>query len=164
MWLPSCDDPETNILKMVFEWLCDEDHGPWLIVLDNADDMETFFSPVSQKSRGKSLTPLANFLPRCPTGSMIITTRYKRVGDRLADRAKVIMVLSIGHQEADDLLCFTVSLQSGADESKSNELLDALGYLPLAITQAAAFINEIAITVGEYLGAFHIDDLELQDL
>jgi hypothetical protein len=74
------------------------------------------------------------------------------------------MVLSIGHQEADDLLRFTVSLQSGADESKSNELLDAVGYLPLAITQAAAFINENAITVGEYLGAFHIDDLELQDL
>jgi hypothetical protein len=74
------------------------------------------------------------------------------------------MVLSIDHQEADDLLRFTVSLQSGADESESNELLDALGYLPLAITQAAAFINETAITVGVYLGAFHIDDLELQDL
>jgi aspartokinase len=80
---------------------------------------------------------------------------------QLAARAKVIMVLSMGHQETDDLFHFTLSLQSSSDESKSKELLDALGYLPLAITQAAAFINETAITVGEYLGAFHIDDLEL---
>ena len=49
----------------------------------------------------------------------------------------------------------------GADESKSNVLLDDLGYLPLAITQAGAFLNENAIAVGGHLGTFHIDDLEL---
>lgn len=49
----------------------------------------------------------------------------------------------------------------GADESKSNVLLDDLGYLLLAITQAGAFLNENAIAVGGHLGTFHIDDLEL---
>jgi tetratricopeptide (TPR) repeat protein len=126
--------------------------------------METFFSPVPTESRVESSTPLANSLPRSPNGSMIITTRDKRVGDRLADRAKAIMILPMGHQEADDLLRLTVSLQDGSNESESKELLDALGYLPLAITQAAAFINENSITVRDYLEAFNADDTELQYL
>ena len=46
---------------------------------------------------------------------------------------------------------------------KCTVLLDDLGYLPLAITQAGAFLNENAIAVGGHLGTFHIDDLELQD-
>ena len=62
-------------------------------MLDNADDMETLLNPMSKELRGKSSTPLANFFPRCPNGSMIITTRDKRVGNRLADRAKVIIIV-----------------------------------------------------------------------
>jgi hypothetical protein len=68
------------------------------------------------------------------------------------------------NQEVDNLLRLTVSFQSGLDEVESEELLEALGYLPLAITQAAAFINENAIMVAEYLEAFHSDDSELQEL
>jgi len=164
--LPSCDDPETDIFEIVFEWLCDEDHGPWLLVLDNADDIETFSSPMSNASlvKGRSPTPLVKFLPRSPNGFMIITTRDKRIGDRLADRTKTITVPPMTKQEADNLLKLTVSLQSGSDEVESKELLEALGYLPLAITQAAAFINENAMTVAEYLEVFHSDDLELQEL
>ncbi|RDL35854.1 uncharacterized protein BP5553_06466 [Venustampulla echinocandica] len=164
--LADCDNPETNIFEMVFEWLCDEDHGPWLLVVDNADDIETFFGPTSDTSqvRGKSAIPLAKFLPRSPDGSMIITTRDKRIGDRLADRAKTIMVLPMVNREADNLLRLTVPIQSGSEESESKELLDALGYLPLAITQAAAFINENTMTVVEYLEAFYSSNSELQEL
>jgi tetratricopeptide (TPR) repeat protein len=164
--LPGCDDPETDIFEIVFEWLCDEDHRPWLLVLDNADDIETFSSPMSNASlvKGRSLTPLVKFLPRSPEGSMIITTRDKRIGDRLADRAGTITVPPMTNQEADNLLQLTVSLQSGLDEVESKELLEVLGYLPLAITQAAAFINENAITVAEYLELFHSSDSELQEL
>jgi tetratricopeptide (TPR) repeat protein len=164
--LPGCDDPETDIFEMVCAWLCDEDHGPWLLVLDSADDIETFFSPTSDASlvRCGPSTPLTKFLPRSPDGSMMVTTRDKRIGERLADRAKTIMVLPMANQEADDLLRLTVPLQSGSDEGESNELLDALGYLPLAITQAAAFINENNITVAECLEAFHANDSELLEL
>jgi hypothetical protein len=114
--------------------------------------------------KGRSPTPLVKFLPRSPNGSIIITTRDKRVGDRLAERAKTITVPPMTKREADDLLQLTVSLQSGFDEVESKELLEALGYLSLAITQAAAFINENAITVAEYLDVFYSDDSELQEL
>ena len=151
--LPGCDDS-------------DKDHGPWLLVLDNADDIETFSNPISDASqvRGSSSTPLTAFLPRSQDGSMIITTRDKRIGGRLADRAKAIMVLPMADREADNLLRLTVPIQSGSEEGESKVLLDTLGYLPLAITQAAAFINENAITVAEYLEAFYSDDSELQEL
>jgi hypothetical protein len=36
--IPGTQDPETNIVEIVFDWLSDEDNGPWLLVLDNADD------------------------------------------------------------------------------------------------------------------------------
>ena len=109
--LPSCDNPETDIFEIVFEWLCDEGHGPWLLVLDNADDIETFYSPMSNTSlvKGKSPTPFVKFLPRSPNGFIIITTRDKRIGDRLADRAKTITVPSMTNREADSLLRLTVS-------------------------------------------------------
>lgn len=117
--LPGCNDPETDIFEIVFEWLCDEDHGPWLLVLDNADDIETFSNPMSNALlvKGRSPTPLLKFLPRSPNGSMIITTRDKRIGDRLADRAKTITVPLMMSQEADNLLRLAVSPQSNSDKN-----------------------------------------------
>jgi hypothetical protein len=47
---------------------------------------------------------------------------------------------------------------------KSSELLEVLGYLPLAITQAIAYISENNIIVEEYLEVFYIEDSEIQDL
>jgi len=36
--LPGRDDPKADILRLVYNWLCDETHGRWLMILDNADD------------------------------------------------------------------------------------------------------------------------------
>src|SRR5436190_18408704 len=41
--LPGWNDPKIDIFQLVSEWLSDDAHGPWLLVLDNADDMEIFF-------------------------------------------------------------------------------------------------------------------------
>jgi hypothetical protein len=61
LYVPS--HSETNIFKVVFNWLCDKDHGLWLLILDNANDMETFSSPMSNASlvKGRLLTPLVKF-------------------------------------------------------------------------------------------------------
>jgi hypothetical protein len=53
---------------------------------------------------------------------------------------------------------------SSLDKTKSNELLKALRYLPLAITQAAAYISKNNITVEEYVEAIYVEDSEIQDL
>ena len=53
------------------------------------------------------------------------------------------------------------------DDSKrksSEALTDALGRIPLAITQAAAFIQQNGITISEYLEMLDTDDSETQAL
>jgi hypothetical protein len=43
-------------------------------------------------------------------------------------------------------------------------LFDKLGCLPLAITQAAAFISENKITLAEYIEILQASDLDVADL
>lgn len=38
--LPNFDDPKTDTLQLVRDWLSDDLNGSWLMVLDNADDAE----------------------------------------------------------------------------------------------------------------------------
>lgn len=57
---------------------------PWLVILDNADDLETMLGP--QQCNTISLAKidsggLAVSLPRSSVGSMIITTRDRHVGE-----------------------------------------------------------------------------------
>ena len=69
--LPSLDDPKANVVAAVADYLTEEDIGPWLMVLDNADDLEMFTAPVSV---GQT-RPLADFIPRSANGQVVITTR-----------------------------------------------------------------------------------------
>ncbi|KAL9136523.1 MAG: hypothetical protein Q9175_002268 [Cornicularia normoerica] len=71
----------------------------------------------------------------------------------------------MSQQEAQDLL-ETSQLESPNDShlNDSRSLLEALEYLPLAITQAAAFISENQITPKKYLEMFRESDSVIQDL
>src|SRR5438876_591620 len=140
--LPGHEDPKVNSLQLVYEWLSDEDHGAWLMILDNADDIEAFFSSSRHASLlGAEQTPsLFSYLPKISKGSVIITTRDSRVGERLADREKPIAVLPLAMQEAECLLRSKLPQGHKWGEVDTAELLHTLGYLPLAITQAGAFI------------------------
>jgi hypothetical protein len=134
--------------------------------LDNADDMEIFFSnKANPTSVGSEQTaPLINYFPRSSNGLTLITTRDKRVGERLANREKAIIVLPMTKPEAERLLWSKAAEEESLDKTKSRELLEVLGYLPLAITQAAAYISENNITVEEYVEAIYAEDSEIQDL
>ena len=162
--LPGWNDPNVDTFQLVSEWLSNDVHGPWLLVLDNADDMEIFFSSeLSSSSVGsEQAVPLFTYLPRCPNGSILVTTRDKRVGERLADGEKATMVLPMAEREAERLLWSKAAQEGSLD--KTNELLEVLGYLPLAITQAAAYISENGITVEKYLKMLYAEDSEIQDL
>jgi hypothetical protein len=164
--LPGWNDPNVDTFQLVLEWFSDDAHGLWLLVLDNADDMETFFSiqPNPSSVGNENAAPLVNYLPRSSNASILITTRDKRVGERLANRERAIMVLPMAEPEAERLLWSKVDQDDSMNKAKSSELLEVLGYLPLAITQAAAYISENSITVEEYLNAICAEDSEIQDL
>jgi tetratricopeptide (TPR) repeat protein len=164
--LPGWHDPKVNTLKLVCEWLSGESVERWLLVLDNADNEDVFFSTKSDLSSEEleRENPLANYIPRSPHGSVMITTRDERVGLRLAEGEAPVAVLQLDVQDAERLLRSRTCGDDISDEADSKKLLHALGYLPLAITQAAAFISENRMTVSGYLEALRASDEDIKDL
>ncbi|KAH0542520.1 hypothetical protein FGG08_003116 [Glutinoglossum americanum] len=163
--LPGYGDLKANTLQLISEWLSCEDHGMWLMVLDNADDERTFFSSDPQVSSPETeqQASFIRYVPRSPKGSIIVTTRNARVGDALADGEESIVVLPLVRQDAERLL--QSKLPQGYETGKENtaNLLDTLGYLPLAITQAAAFISANRSDLAEYIETLQTSDSDLID-
>ena len=96
---------------------------------------------------------------------MLITTRDERLGKRLAGIHASVVVDQMSPQEAQDLLGkWQMDPFGSPDDEPSMRLLEALGYIPLAITQAAAFISENHISLTQYLEMFRKSDSDVQDL
>jgi hypothetical protein len=69
--------------------------------------------------------------------------------------SSVLQLDNIGKAEARQLLARRLTKQGLLnDETAGNELLEKLIYLPLAIVQAAAFINNNNISVSRYMSLF----------
>ena len=96
---------------------------------------------------------------------MLITTRDERLAKRLAGMHASFAVNPMSPQEAQELLEKWQTIGPGSlNKDPSRHLLEALGYIPLAITQAAAFISQNHITLPEYLETFRTSDSDVQDL
>src|SRR5947208_3565458 len=106
--------------------------------------MEVFFSIKSSLSSGGSeqILPLVNYLSQSSNGLILITTRDKQVGERVAYREKPIMVLPMTEPEAERLLWSKAAQEVNSKIMKSSKLLKILGYLSLTITQATAYVSE----------------------
>ena len=159
--LPSWDDPDTNTLELVLDWFSKTDQ-PFLLVLDNADNMADYWPrkiSASNEQKGQ-YSDLSAYLPEINSkGFLLITSRDSRIGGRLMRKGKPISMESMSLEEARRLFL------SKADDHKEqcgdtdlDKLLRGLDYLPLAITQAAAFISENRICVPQYLSALEGDD------
>jgi tetratricopeptide (TPR) repeat protein len=156
--LPGCDKPEADILQLTRCWLCDETNGHWVMIIDNADDPSVVFSqPERTNSRecngsAQASGCLADFLPQSPNGSILITSRNRVVAHRLTgSNSNIIKVEPMGQSDALALLHKKLPGDLSTDDAV--ELLQALDYMPLAITQAAAYISQRAprITISRYL-------------
>jgi tetratricopeptide (TPR) repeat protein len=155
--LPGRSDPKANVLRLVRNWLQDEANGTWLLILDNADDVNVFYHKQAHASDQSvsPLTSLAEYVPQCRNGSILITSRNKDAAARLAGGyTRVKGVSALGEDQALHLLRNKLHDASGSEGAV--ELLLMLDYLPLAITQAAAYINQRAprVTIQDYLNEF----------
>ncbi|EKJ67737.1 hypothetical protein FPSE_12108 [Fusarium pseudograminearum CS3096] len=151
--IPGHDDPSFDALSVVKDWLESDESGQWMMVVDNADDMQLFFpqpadSPQSESDEEND--SLAEFIPECVHGTVLITTRNMQVGSRLLKGKRPIEVGKMDEYEATQLLRQRVHQ---GDESLKTllQLSSRLEFLPLALVQAAAFIQENCISVDEYL-------------
>jgi hypothetical protein len=100
------------------------------MVLDNVDDVE---------ARDPS-SPLAAYLPQSHNGSILVTSRSRDAAAKLTGSYKNVKeAQAIDTGQALQLL--QNKLEDGFSMDSAEDLLDALEYIPLAITQAAAYIN-----------------------
>ncbi|KAF5576332.1 kinesin light chain [Fusarium pseudoanthophilum] len=159
MKLPKRDEPSTDILSLVRDWLQNDESGSWLMIVDNADDVNLFYP------KGIDERPLASFLPKVQHGAILVTSRSLDVAERLTGSRKNIFQVS-SMDEAQGLHLIRNKLTVSFEHDAAVELLQVLDYIPLAITQAAAYINRRSPreSVETYLKSFQESDQKRKSL
>ncbi|OCK72906.1 hypothetical protein K432DRAFT_340927, partial [Lepidopterella palustris CBS 459.81] len=163
--IPGRTNPKANIFKLVHNWLRDERNGKWLLILDNVDKADFLLTPQSIGGEAQegglssgSSPPLFQYLPPSENGSVIITTRSRDTALKLVGASDIIAVEPMDKRQA--LALCEKKLGTQSDKSDIAELVAALEFMPLAIVQATAYINERAprCSVRQYLEDFHKND------
>jgi tetratricopeptide (TPR) repeat protein len=156
--IPGWEDDKEDVKKLVQGYLSKESTGRWLLVFDNADDIDMWID----KAEGSQ--PLIDYLPRSKHGVVLFTTRDRRLAVKLAQQT-VIEVPAMGEDTAAQLLeqCL-IDPKLIDNRHDTNALLSQLTYLPLAIVQAAAYINENCISIADYLSLLEDQEEEVIDL
>jgi hypothetical protein len=138
---------QERIVAAVQHWLAT--HDEWLLVVDNADELEVAWS----------LLPTGNM------GHLLLTTR-----DQVVSGMQPFLVEPMGGVEGTMLLlCRAGVLKAGmdlkqvplADRRVAEHLVAELGGLPLVLDQAGAYIEETKCSLLEYLGLYRTQRMVL---
>ncbi|KAF8442498.1 P-loop containing nucleoside triphosphate hydrolase protein [Kalaharituber pfeilii] len=134
-------EEEQQAIKAVQKWLTAKSNNRWLLVFDNLDDLESF--------------DINDYIPSCDFGTVIITSRRRES----AQHRRGLEVHQMQSNEAERLLLTSAGLDLGRfapEERKLEEtavaaIVENLGYLPVAIAQAGAYINIRQCYFSHYL-------------
>jgi tetratricopeptide (TPR) repeat protein len=135
-------------LHAVTHWL--HTTTDWLLILDNADD----------------LAMVRAFLPLAASGHILLTTRAQALGG-LAQRIEIeemqpqegaLFLLRRAHLIVADAALYTAS---AADRVTARAISEALDGLPLALDQAAAYLEETQSSLSDYLNLYRTQRLAL---
>ncbi|KAK9384145.1 hypothetical protein V1515DRAFT_576687 [Lipomyces mesembrius] len=101
----------------------------------------------------KVSSKLIDCLPSSQFGRIIFTSRDRKTAYKLARRGQLVLVPELDESVAIDLLQKYIPHEHdlGKHEDDTKSLLKQLTCLPLAIVQAASYINENDIPLAEYL-------------
>lgn len=142
------EQDQDTVVRAVKRWLMT--HDGWLLILDNADDLET----------------INTFLPPQYTGHVLFTTRLQALGtiahcievEKMGLEEGMVFLLRRGKVIAPD-----ASLDEIVKESRAQvaEIVSILDGLPLALDQAGAYIEETRCGLSQYLNLYAIRRKEL---
>lgn len=127
--------------------ICDriEAQERWVLILDNADDLSLF----GVGTVAGQLKSLFDFVPRGGVGTVLWTSRDERIVGTLVSPVRGIQVSSMSPNEARELLA--AARNDLTEDPETNILLEELQCLPLAISQAGAYMRRTATPVPKYL-------------
>lgn len=129
-------DEKDETINAVKSWL--DENTDWLLVFDNADDLHL----------------IEDFLPPRPKGHIILTSRA-RVFDSIGITNVVELDKMIPEEAKEFLIKRTYSKIINSKENESIEkLAEELGFLPLALEQAGAYILRKQCTFENYLSSY----------
>ena len=157
-------DDKNSYKEAVFKWLEEKNKsGNWLLIYDNVDELYTTSSPNKNWLSRTQSVPSGNY------GNMIITSR--------SDEWQKLKRLDHRSLEDINLPCFNETesidfFQKRLDENsplENQEFEDAktlareLGYLPLALEQASAYMQNVGENFSDYLDLFNDLGIEIFD-
>ncbi|KAI9655944.1 MAG: hypothetical protein M1829_000454 [Trizodia sp. TS-e1964] len=127
------NDLEADIIRITHDWLQNENNGKWLLILDDvvhdswflSDNTLSVLVSVKDSTEKESRSPWG-WLPQSPHGSVLITTRNRRVALNLAEERDII----------------TVEPSIKEDAIAFSKITSALGCIPLALAQATKDLNK----------------------
>ncbi|KAH7074890.1 kinesin light chain 1 [Paraphoma chrysanthemicola] len=153
--IPGVENKKSEVQKLVQHELSQASAGRWLLIFDNADDIDLWMESTSSASGPSRQIDL---LPTSKHGSILFTTRSRKAATKLA-RKNVVFVDEMTDAMSKDLLRKSlINEDLLEDEEAVEDLLRKLAHLPLAIVQAAAYINENDINLADF--ASLLDDTE----
>jgi hypothetical protein len=133
-------EKEAALLLQIQKWLRHNSKGRWLIILDNADDADFLLKPPATSSETEPMQRRIDYF-NSEHGSMMITTRSKMEARKLFYESEAIVVGPMSEEEAEALL----EDKLGHASTDNRRLAVALECMPLAITQAAAYISKMGL-------------------
>ncbi|KAI8272666.1 hypothetical protein K4K60_012078 [Colletotrichum sp. SAR11_57] len=147
--LPGRHDTDVNILALVCKWLQREDVSPWLMIIDNADDVKMLFSK-------DGIETYPSYLPKRTKSKILVTSRSQDAAERLTGNVKMVYTVPT-MEEKQALQLLQRKLGRDVNEAVASRLICTLECIPLAINQAAAYIHKRSprVTVESYLEEFH---------
>ncbi|KAK1655254.1 hypothetical protein BDP81DRAFT_456348 [Colletotrichum phormii] len=160
------DENKADTLLLVKQWLESKKSGRWLLIIDNADDKETFFTDSGQDGISTDVSALTSegglgrFIPECLHGSVLITTRDMQTGLRMAAGVPPIKVNEMIGAEAVEQLRSLLPNQN-IFSSEAIALASRLEYLPLVLAQAACFIFKNSMSINDYVQLLDKSDSRL---
>ncbi len=148
-------NPQADVFKLVHDWLRDEKNGPWLLVLDNADDAAV----LSPTDGGALQRHLSRYIPSSRHGSVLVTSRTKRAAMQVVEDSDMIPIEPM-HDAAAHVLLRKKLRDADEEDDSIAKLATTLDHMPLALVQAAAYIRERAprCSVRQYLKEYRQSD------
>ncbi|KAF8454215.1 P-loop containing nucleoside triphosphate hydrolase protein [Terfezia claveryi] len=128
-----------HVVDSVKRWLSAPENTDWLLVFDKLDDLD--------------LVDIEEYTPSCNHGTVIITSRRR---ESIQQGRRGFEVQQMHPTEAIQLLLSSCSIPKFEDlvpveQSAATTIAQELGYLPLALTQAGAYIHISQYSMSRYL-------------
>ena len=146
--IPGWDDEKADAKQLVKLHLEKEDTAHCLLIFDNLEDITLRASRTSSAEE----VGLTAYLPQSTRCSVVFTTTESSLAERMASHA-LIELQELTPDVAKEMLKNYLNRDKEFDSTEEQQarlLLQELSHLPLAIVQAAAYINVTAVSLEGY--------------